>query len=309
MKQAYGDLKVNVMALIALLSFFACTKVDRDDDFQKGDPPPVAGGYTNSSEIATANLVAFFPFDGEITDSKGAVTGGALNNGGSFTPGIKGLAYTPTITDPVNNRSTTFISYTTPGPLSSLTSFTVSLWINANHHDGGAQGVFYLGKQDGSFWGNFFMIIEGQNPATQTDNMFMKLHFEKNGAPFTEHWIEPANEFRPADMYNAWRHVAWTYDETTSKVGFYINGQKRALPPGSDTRKADAGGTPLGALAFKDATRFVIGGFQNHLGAPFNAPEPWMLNFTGKIDEFRIYNKALSDVEINALQVLERQGR
>ena len=48
---------------------------------------------------------------------------------------------------------------------------------------------------------------------------------------------------------------------------------------------------------------------QNHLGAPFNTPEPWMLNYTGKLDEFRIYNKALSEIEINALVTLERQGR
>ena len=58
-----------------------------------------------------------------------------------------------------------------------------------------------------------------------------------------------------------------------------------------------------------NATKFVIGGMQNHLGSPFNTPEPWMLNYTGKLDEFRIYNKALSEIEINAIVTLERQGR
>ena len=310
MKRIYYSLNGSMaILLIVVLSFSACTKVERDDDFAKGNPPPVAGGYTNSSEVAPANLVAHFAFEGAVTDSKGAVTGGVLNNGGSFTTGIKGLAYTPTIIDPVNNRSNTFISYTNPGPIATLTSFTVSLWIRTGYHDGGAQGIFTLAKQDGSFWGNFFLMIEGQNPASQTDRMFMKLHFEKNNAPFIEHWIEPFGDFRPSDMYNAWRHIAWTYDATTSKVGFYINGQRRALPPNADIRKADPAGTLLGDLSFKAPTRFIIGGMQNHLGAPFNAPEPWMLNFTGKIDEFRIYNKALSDIEINAIQVLERQGR
>ncbi|HZH95934.1 MAG TPA: LamG domain-containing protein [Flavisolibacter sp.] len=294
--------------LLALSALFTrCTKADKGDDFLKGDAPPVAGGFVNSSEIATANLVAHFPFDGSVTDAKGAVTGGVMNNGGSFTAGRKGQAYTPTITDPVANRTNTFISYSNPGPIAGLTSFTVAMWINTSKHDGGAQGVFSLAKQDGSFWGNFFMMIEGNN--SSSNRMFMKLHFEKNNAPFVEHWIEPANDFRPDDMYNGWRHVAWTYDAATSKVGWYINGQKATLPPNAEDRKADNTGTPLGALNFKDATRFVIGGFPNQLGAPFNSPEPWMLPYTGKLDEFRVYNKALNPTEINALSVLERQGR
>ena len=68
-------------------------------------------------------------------------------------------------------------------------------------------------------------------------------------------------------------------------------------------------GILLGGLNFKSATKFVIGAFQNQLGAPFNSPEPWMLPYTGKLDELRFYNKALSAQEINAIAVLERQGR
>jgi len=291
-----------VIALASLLSLGAisigCTKPDKSDDIVKGDPPPVAGGYTNSSEIAPQNLVAHFPFDGNVADAKGAVTGGALNGNTSFVAGRKGQAY--------KGSANGFISYTNPGPIATLTSFTVSMWINTQKHDGGAQGVFMLAKP-GSFWGNFFLMIEGNN--TTSNRMFMKLHFEKNNAPFIEHWIEPANDFRPDDMYGAWRHIAWTYDAATSKVGWYINGEKRNLPPNAEDRKADAAGTPLGALNFKDPTRFVIGAFQNQLGAPFNAPEPWMLPYTGALDEFRVYNKALSAQEISALAVLERQGR
>jgi len=278
----------------------SCTKVETDDDFPKGDPPPVAGGFTNSSEVAPASLVAHFPFDGSIADAKNGVTGGAANGTTSFGTGVKGQAY--------QGSATGFIGYANPGPIATLTSFTVSLWINTSRHDGGAQGIFGLAKQDGSFWGNFFLMIEGQNPANAED-MFMKLHFEKNTALFVEHWLEPNGTFRAKDMYNAWRHIAWTYDAGTSKVSWFINGQKKALPTGAEDRKADGTGTPLGALNFKAATKFVIGGFMGHLGAPFNTPEPWMLKYTGMLDEFRVYNKALSEVEISAIQVLERQGR
>ncbi|MEO6731834.1 MAG: LamG domain-containing protein [Ferruginibacter sp.] len=277
-----------------------CTKADYGDDFAKGDAPAVAGGFTNSSEVASANLVAHFPFEGNINDVKNGVTGGVASGTTSFVTGRKGQAY--------KGSANGFIVYSTPGPIATLTSFTVSLWVNTSRHDGGAMGLFALGKQDGSFWGNFFLFIEGQNPATPQE-MFMKLHFEKNNAPFVEHWLEPNGDFRAKDMYGAWRHIAWTYDAATSKVGWFINGQKKALPPGADARVADGNNTPLGALNFKNATKFVIGGFQNNAGAPFSSPEPWMLNYTGMLDEFRVYNKALSEVEISAIQVLERQGR
>jgi len=301
MKSNFKNILPAAMFLAAAgLLATGCTKADYSDNFTKGDAPPVAGGFTNSSEVAPTNLVAYFPFDNSIADMKNAVTGGVASGTTSFSAGIKGQAY--------QGSTTGFIGYSNPGPIATLTSFTISMWINTARHDGGAQGLFMLAKQDGSFWGNFFLMIEGQNPAN-AENMFMKLHFEKNNAPFVEHWLEPNGTFRAVDMYGAWRHVAWTYDAATSKVSWFINGQKKVLPTGAEDRKADGNGTPLGALNFKDATKFIIGGFMGHLGAPFNSPEPWMLKYTGKLDEFRIYNKALSETEISALQVLERQGR
>ncbi len=281
------------------LTLVQCTKPELDDNFTEGDPPPVAGGFVNSSEISPAGLVAHFPFEGSVDDVKGGVTGGAASGTTSFVEGRKGQAY--------QGSANGYIGYNNAGPLASLTSFTVSMWINTAKHDGGAQGVFTVAKQDGSFWGNFFMMIEGNN--SSDNRMFMKLHFEKNTASFIEHWVEPFGTFRPDDMYNAWRHVAWTYDAATSKASLFVNGQKRELPPGAEDRKANSAGDPLGALSFKDATRFIIGGMQNHLGTPFNSPEVWMLNYTGKLDELRIYNTVLTAQEITALQILERQGR
>ncbi|ANE49450.1 LamG domain-containing protein [Flavisolibacter tropicus] len=285
--------------LLSGLAFSSCTEADLSDDFPPGDPPPVPGGYKNSSEVAPTNLVAHFTFDGSVNDAKGAITGGTANGTTSWVTGVKGQAY--------KGSTNGFISYTNPGPVATLKSFTVTMWINTDKHDGGAQGIYTLTKQDGSFWGNFFMLIESN---TSTENkMFMKLHFEKNGVTNAENWVEPNGDFRPDNMYGGWRHVAWTYDATTSKVGWYVNGEKRTLPPGVEDRKADAAGTPLGELNFKDPTRFVIGGYQNQLGSPYNNPEPWMLTYTGALDEFRIYNKALSAQEISALAVLEKQGR
>lgn len=288
----------------AVLLFAGCTKPELDDDFTEGDPPPI-GAYTNSSEVAPGDLVAHFPFEGNGTDAKGGVTNPVVKGPATFVAGKKGLSY--------QGASNAWIEYGTAGPLANLTSFTVSVWINTNRHQGGAQGVFTVTKQDGSFWGNFFMLIEGAGP---NDKMLAKVHFEKNGVPFTEHWLETTGKIRDNfmnDMYGAWRHIAFSYNETTSKFAMYVNGTK--LPfndptvPRNDEDRFQSAGVPLGPLSFKEARRFVIGGFQNQLGAPYNNPEPWMLPYTGKLDELRIYKKALTDQEVNALFQLEKQGR
>ena len=305
------NMKYAVIMLLLLAT--ACTKVQNDDDYKVGDPPPI-GDFTNSDDIEAANLIVHLTFDGTTDDAKGTLTGGKANGNTSFVAGRKGEAY--------QGSADGFISYSNPGAVANLTSFTVAFWLYTQKHDGGAQGVFTLTKADGSFWGNFFSLIEGN---TSTSNkMQIKLHFEKNSTPpvsNTEQWIDPPATFRPDDMYGAWRHVVYTYDETTSKLQMYVNGSKFNLPDdpngtGDNTdvvdRKASGDaltGTPLGPVEFKDPAAFVIGGYQNHLGAPYNGLEPWMLNYTGKLDEFRIYNKAITSQEANALYQLERQGR
>jgi hypothetical protein len=282
------NVKTKTALLLAIVLVATnCKKKTTTDDTPAVVPPPLVGGFANSNEIAPSNLVAHFPFDGNISDAKNSVTGGTANGTTSFVAGKKGQAY--------KGADNSFLAYSSPGAISTLTSFTVSMWINTSRHYEGAQSLFMLSKEDSSFWGNFFILIENQDLAKPV-NMFMKLHFENNtpGIDFKEHWIEPFDSIlRPADMYDAWRHVAWTYDQNTSKVTWYINGQKRDLPEGMVLRKANAAGALLGGLNFK----------------PYSAPAGFMKNYTGMLDEFRIYNKALSETEVNAIQVLEGQGR
>jgi hypothetical protein len=85
---------------------------------------------------------------------------------------------------------------------------------------------------------------------------------------------------------------------------------KRNLPASiSDKFQSDPamGGLPLGTLAFKNATKFVFGCYKQSL--PGGTPDPWMKNFSGALDEFRIYDKALADADVTALYQLEKAGR
>ena len=300
------------MAGMAACALSSCTKADTGDNFTPGDPPAISGGYLNSDEVAPDDLIAYFPFDGTIEDAKGTITGGEQHGNVSFTEGRKGQAY--------QGAADAFLSYSSPGAVAGLTSFTVAFWINTQKHTDGAQAIFMLSRQDGYFWGNLFATIEG---TTRTDNkMQMKFHFEKASVPNVEHWLAPGDKYWPDDMYGAWRHVVYTYDEASSKATRYVSGNVVALPddpsPGGDGDLVDQtasgdpgkdGSVPLGPLEFKDARDFIIGGYQNHLGAPYNGLESWMVNYTGQLDEFRIYKRALTQKEVAALYKLERQSR
>ena len=74
----------------------------------------------------------------------------------------------------------------------------------------------------------------------------------------------------------------------------------------ADKTDLENNGVPFGALEFVDASGFIIGGFQQHLSG---TPDGWMNTYSGLLDEFRIYNKALSDLEISAIFKLEGKGR
>ncbi len=284
--------------LISLMFITACEK-ENTEGKETADFPDV-GGYASSAEVAAEDLVAHFGFDGNADDSKGSVTGAAPNNI-SYVPGKLGQAY--------KGAPGSFIAYDNPGALANLTSFSVSMWINTGKHEGGAQSLFMLPNTNG-FWGNFFTLIEGGT----ADVMQLKVHFQKHATPAiprTEQWVDLGGDNRLPNMYNQWKHVAYSYDETTSTFALYVNGAKVNLPADFTNRMtADApAGQPLGPLAFANVSKFVIGGWQTNLGAPWSGPDPWMLNYTGALDELRFFDRPLTPAEVDALFRLQNQGR
>jgi hypothetical protein len=221
-------------------------------------------------------------FDGTEVDSIRAMFG--TPNNVTYVTGANGSgkAY--------KGATNAYIEYPSPSLASSLKSFSVSMWINTAKHDGGAQNVFMI-PNSGDFWGNMFMLIEGNN--SPTDNtMLVKFHFGGQ-------WVEYTGANRLPDMYGAWKHLVFTYDHTTSKFNVYLNGAKLNMPASITDRKN--GANPLGdSFTFKNVTKFVIGAFQQHVGIR-PPPDSWMLNYTGMLDQFRIYGKALSDGEVSSL--------
>lgn len=261
---------------------FLCSLLIAMSSCQKMERPPMHIIPDDSARI-NGPLQIYLPFEDELMDSaqyNEASPSGTIN----YIDGIRGRAY--------QGAADTHIQYPLPPVLAEASSFTVSFWIHTEKHSGGAQAIFTLPNAD-DFWGNLFATIEG-NDSESDNSMLFKFNFAGN-------WVEFAGNNgldRLPDMYSKWRHLAFSYDENTSKFSAYLDGEKLSLPATVTNRTKD--GEPLGPLKFTSPSRFVIGGYQQHIGISGSA-DSWMLKYTGVLDQFRLYITALSDAEIQEI--------
>ena len=278
------NFKIIAALMIGSVITFSCTKVDRSDDFPKGDPPPVPGGFTNSSQIQSASLVGYWNFNGNLKDSVTGTTG--TNHGMTFTEGLKGQALT-------GNPDAAAKAYATAVPsaaIKTMTQYTLSVWVNTAQNTG-ATGIVGLGDTQ-NFWGNINIFFE--NGGTSSKARF-KTIFEDNGAVYDNNIQDVENGF------NNWTQYMITYDGA-GVFKSYVNGTLAAtktIAGAGGIRFINVGDIVFGALHFMTVPS----------GTTASAGEPWAGYIPGKIDEVRIYNKAFTAAEASALSVLESQGR
>lgn len=317
--------KFNVLlASIATVSVLVSSCSNNDDP----DLPPI-GGFNNSDEVAAANLTAKWAFDGSLTDSKGNITGTSTNT--AFVAGKKGQAYEG------SSSQMRYAVYNVNPQVQAMTSTTIAFWMKAPANETnpgdkpsqgkGVQGIFSL-TDPTDFWGGINLFIENneRNGVQNPDTLRVKLLWRNKRAGVV--WQSQDPIFTIPASVNQWVHVVYTYDAASSKVVVYKNGVKGgtnslsgpygpfngentlyASDPGGVT---NPGGAPLhGTLELPTAGKMIIGACQFStvptLGGADNIP--WATHFRGLLDEFRIYNKALSSAEVDALYQLESAGR
>ena len=146
-----------------------------------------------------------------------------------------------------------------------LTTFTASLWLKADNAPSTSVTTQPLGKKaTGSNYQNFIFSWSHQSSSFMQSIAF----YDGSGWPHTQ-----IQQTLSADT---WYHLAGTYDGTDLKI--YVNGVlDHTTSPGT---------TPL------------IGTGSLHIGAEFSTGNA---AFPGDIDDVRVYNRALSDTEVDAL--------
>lgn len=241
------------------------------------------GGYTSSDEIAPANLIGHWSFDGDYKDAVSGTQG--TNVGTSIVNGFKGQA--------MKGALNSYVLVDPSNDIKNMQSFTIGYWVNSPAPSAGIIGLVNLAKTD-AFWGNIDMFFENEDNANNIHNRF-RAHIT-NGAKDT--WIAQDNI---TNLYNNWVHICVSYDGS-STFKFYLNGSVINTSTVAD----------FGPIHFTNAGQMVFGCVQFQTDPSLTSAtgsQPWASYLTGTLDEVRIYNTALSDDDINSLVKLEGRGK
>jgi len=273
--------RILTMALIgiSLLTLSSCYKKFDPKSYQ---PAFTVNGYTSVAEIAPANLVGYWAFEGSYIDSISKTAGTPTGTG--FAGGFKGQA--------LKGALNSYLLATPSNAIKSLQSFTVTEWVNTPPPSTGIIDIFTLTNTE-KFWGNIEIFFENGSDNT---NGKLRVHVNQNGNDNT-YSVDGIN-----GLFNSWVNIAVTYDAATSTFTVYRNG--------SQVSSGKAGVT--GPLSFSSVGNLVFGApqFQTTPSQTSgSSSQTWASFLTGQIDEVRVYNKALTASELQAMVVLQGKGK
>jgi len=266
--------KLSLITLSLVLILAACQKMKRPSlsDYAKDSSPP--GGP----------LRFYAAFDGTSTDVLRNAVDSVRANFAATNPltsvtGISGKA--------VQGADGKTITWASANDFKTATSFSIALWMKNTPAVGRTEFVFSL-VDDKYGWHHsaIFLLVENQT-TTQTT---MKLGL-------MDQWLEGTLS-KPLFDGN-WHHIVYSYDQTTSKMTYYFDG---AVVTGMNAAQTDVknGGSPRGAVDLSAAKKLILGGWNKNGGAD-GPTDDWIKTYTGAMDQFRLYSKALSAAEVSAL--------
>ena len=270
------------IGLLALATLCVqCTKPNKNDDVVKGDPPPVPGGFTNSSQIAPANLVGYWDFNGTLKDNVSATN--AVGTNITYATGLKGQAMKGAING--------YAIATPSNAIKTMGAFTISYWVNTPLNSAGIAGMVNFSETT-AFWGNINLFFENGGNANL---MRFKALYSSGGTVF-DLGVQDIN-----NRWNLWNHFALTYDGA-GNFEVFLNGVSiKTLNRAGMTafQFTNFGHIVFGTVHFMTTPSLTTG----------STSQPWASFLTGLLDEVRIYNRALTGIEVSALSTLEKQGR
>jgi hypothetical protein len=286
----------SALAIAALaVSFVGCSK---STDTQL---PPI-GGYNSADEVGKADLVAYWPLDGNGTEALSS-TAPATSKNVTWTTGVKGQAA---------SFNVGYLTYNTIANLGAnlQTGFTISAWINLANNGSTGSVIFSLSRPN-EWAGNInFMSETGWMPAT-SDSLTVKgllvsstdLGWQdtRNTVKANAADLAAGQVAFPNKIGSKWAHAVYTWDNTTRMARIYVNGVKVSNPVW------ELRGAVGQTFAMTSPTHPIIGAFETFANG--TTTDSWNTGLVGQLDEIRVWKRALILSDIGALYELEKAGR
>lgn len=227
----------------------------------------------------SSGLVARWPFNGNALDVAGTHHGNPVNI--TYSTGAMGGTNTAAY---FNGSATSYISTGYQSDLNMTgNKYTICAVVRpASFYTGTCQGNRILCRgadyTAGSYFMQFFDNAFDNNCNTSDTNNYVFMTSATNNLANTSSW-----QYQPTIRTNSWYCVITTWNDTVYKT--YVNGVLKS------TAATTSSVIPLGS----STDSLVIGG--NKFGS-FTTYPYW---FNGDMDEVRLYNRALSTIEIDSL--------
>jgi len=238
-------------------------------------------GYSSSSQVAAANIAAYWAFNGGYVDSVSSVAGTPNHASSiSFVAGKIGQA--------VQVASPGYINSNITSTIAGLSSFTMVCWIQQPSSLSGGPSTYFpfsLNKA-GYSWEQtkFFMLFNNSDNAS---NSYGKVCL-------MDQWFD-AGQVWPRMLDGGWHQMTITYNATNGALRVYVDGT--VLPQSNST-------TFSPQANFSGADSFTLGGPDDNA----HTANGWMNSLSGNLDEFKVFNKVLSLSEIQSLYALQSHG-
>jgi hypothetical protein len=212
----------------------------------------------------TGNLSAYYPLDGSANDGSGHGYNGTAMGNQTYADAPSGRGKAIQL-----NGTNDYVDIPTLGTLvSTLSSATLTAWVNVSAQDGAWPRIFDIGTGDT----NYMMLTPHQSTAGA-----MTYAIRVTTATQT---VAEERCVAPRMLMTGWHQVAVVIDGTSMVVKIYLDG----TVVGSNTV----------TVLPKDLGKTT----QNWLGRSQFTADAY---FTGGLDDFRIYNRALSAGELRYL--------
>lgn len=266
------------------------------------EPLPPIGGYNSADEVGKADLVAYWPLNGNGKESL-STAAPAITKNVTWAEGVKGQAA---------SFNVGFLAYNAIANLGTnlQSGFTVSAWIKVANN-GTNPSVFFSLSRANEWAGNInFMAETGWMPAT-SDSVTVKgllVSSTSLGWQDTRNTVKSsAEDITAGHVPNAnkiggkWAHAVYTWDNATRLAKIYVNGVKISNPVW------EARGAEGQTFGITTPTRPILGALETF--ATGVTTDTWNTGLVGQMDEVRVWKRALILSDIGALYELEKAGR
>ncbi|MDB5223887.1 MAG: hypothetical protein JWN83_2554 [Chitinophagaceae bacterium] len=262
------------LGLLFMLVFVSCQKMHR----------PALGDYPKDANPPGGPLKFYVAFDGTTSNPLMNAVDSVRAKFPSSNPlasidGVRGKGF--------QGADDKVILYSSANDFAASTSFSISFWMKNTAQAGRTEFLFSLVDETYG-WSNSaaFVLVENQT-ATNTTMKFGLM----------DQWLE--GTFNKPLFDGSWHHMVYVYDETTSKMTYYFDG---AVVTGMTTTQTNVtnGGSPRGKIDFTKASSLILAGWNKH-GNAKGPTDDWIKTYKGAMDQFRLYGKALTASEVQAL--------